>query len=281
MNQKYTKNLPQWYKNSERSYDTVLSDDIDGLVTTSILHSVMPNWKVGYFYDFDNLYCKDEIFAKQDKSHTRVWCDVSILYNEMAFDNHVARINNNDFCNSKVINPNIMADVTSQNYTSKYCGSTALMVWSLYGLPLPETELGKMILLAIDATYKGYYYSGGLYRDRNRFFLCDVLEFPELYELEERHTEQEFRQLIARYHLSCNTIYNAPTAQIITPLPLAEIGKQLNLNLLLPEDRFTEYVSFAQETINITEYHSVKQIHPRIATLAMIYRKVAKYSYWL
>lgn len=86
----YLEKMPQWYRDFKK-YDVVLSDDIDGLVSTSIL-KYAKNWDAKYFYDFQNIYVSEETYFKENKSATRVWADVAfVLQNEMTFDNHVSR----------------------------------------------------------------------------------------------------------------------------------------------------------------------------------------------
>ena len=69
----------------------------------------------------------------------------------------VSLISDWDTWNTDMINLNLMCQVTNDNYTDKYAGSTLLTIWSVYDLPLPETEEGKMLLLCIDSAYKGFY----------------------------------------------------------------------------------------------------------------------------
>lgn len=176
MEKKYLEKVPDWYKSNEK-FDLVLSDDIDSLASISVIQSIHPNWEVDYFYDFDNIYADNDVYFKENKSATRVWVDVAIVKKEMAFDNHISRKDMEDYTNSLCINPNILANVTNYGYGRKYAGSTALLVWSLYNIPLPTTEEGKMLLLAIDSTFKGFYDSR--FKERNRFFLCDVLGLEE------------------------------------------------------------------------------------------------------
>ena len=78
-----------------------------------------------------------------------------------------------------------------------------------------------MLLLAIDSTFKGFYSSR--FRDRNRFFLCDVLGFEELYGVEKRHTSDEFYQIISKYGLSRKIKYNSGTQNIETSLDLETV----------------------------------------------------------
>lgn len=76
MNVEYLSKVPEWYKSNEK-FDLVLSDDIDSLTTVAVVQSVHPNWNVEYFYNFDNIYASTDAYFKENKSRTRVWCDVA------------------------------------------------------------------------------------------------------------------------------------------------------------------------------------------------------------
>lgn len=275
MKEKYLSKVPEWYKSNEK-FDLVLSDDLDSLATVTVVQSVHPNWNVEYFYDFDNIYVSPDVYFKENKSHTRVWCDVAFCRNEMAFDNHISRKDIDDHVNPRCINPNILADVSNYGYTNKYAGSTALLVWSLYNIPLPKTEEGKMILLCIDSTFKGFYSSK--FKERNRFFLCDVLDLPELYEVEKRHDIKEFNQLMNKYGLSQKIRYNSETKQIETKLDVAKISEMLGIELSLPTKSYDHWRSFEQRTVNMSGIPSIKKLDKYLMTLAFTYQNVAKYS---
>lgn len=275
MKKEYLEKVPDWYRSNEK-FDLVLSDDIDSLVTVNVVNMVKPSWTVEYFYDFNNIFASDKVYFIEDKSHTRVWCDVAIIKKEMAFDNHISRKNIEDYTNPLCINPNILANVSNSGYTNKYAGSTTLLVWSLYDIPLPETEEGKMLLLAIDSTFKGYYSSR--FRGRNRFFLCDVLGFEELYEVEKRHTSNEFYQIISKYGLSKKIKYNNESNCIETGLNLETIGEVLGIEIKLPTKKFLHWRSFEQKQGNMFGIKSVKDLSKNLVTLAFTFQNVAKYS---
>lgn len=275
MKEKYLSKVPEWYMSNEK-FDLVLSDDLDSLTTVAVVQSVHPNWNVEYFYDFDNIYVSPDVYFKENKSHTRVWCDVAFCRNEMAFDNHISRKDIDDHVNPRCINPNLLADVSNYGYTNKYAGSTALLVWSLYNIPLPTTEEGKMILLCIDSTFKGFYSSK--FKERNRFFLCDVLDLPELYEVEKRHDIKEFNQLMNKYGLSQKIRYNSETKQIETKLDVAKISEMLGIELSLPTSSYDHWRSFEQRTVNMSGIPSIKKLDKYLMTLAFTYQNVAKYS---
>ena len=275
MEKKYLEKVPDWYKSNEK-FDLVLSDDIDSLASISVVQSVHKNWNVEYFYDFDNIYASNDVYFKENKSATRVWVDVAIIKEEMAFDNHISRKDMKDYTNSLCINPNILANVTNYGYRRKYAGSTALLVWSLYNIPLPKTEEGKMLLLAIDSTFKGFYDSR--FKERNRFFLYDVLGLEELYEVEKRHTLNEFYQIISKYGLSNKIRYNSETKRIETKLDVATIGEMLGIDIKLPTKEFHHWRSFEQYKGNMCGVKSIKDISKGLVTLAFTFQNVAKYS---
>ena len=54
MREVFLEKVPEWYKSIE-NFDVVLSDDLDGIVSTSAL-KFAKNWNVEYFYDFSKLY---------------------------------------------------------------------------------------------------------------------------------------------------------------------------------------------------------------------------------
>lgn len=241
MKDNYLKKVPTWYKSNEK-FDLVLSDDIDGLVSTSAL-KLAKNWNVEYFYDFSTLYASNDVYFKEKKSATRVWADVSIIVQDaMTFDNHVNRMSLDDYTNPNAINPNILSDITNKNYYDKYLGSTALVVWDLYKIPLPETEEGKMLLLCIDTTFKGFY-GKPQYQKANKHFLCDVFEMEELYEVLKRHTQREFYQMIEKYGLN-RKIWVDSNGQLKTNLDLDLLTRLLGIPVELPQIKMNRYASF-------------------------------------
>lgn len=245
--------IPNWW-NEELNSDLVLSDDIDGLVSTSILKKCK-GWNVEYFYDFEHLYITDKARNKtiEQRQKDRCWCDISILLDERCFDNHVNRRDVDDWENPLAINPNKIAHVTNKSYTGKYAGSTALLLWSLYKLPLPETEEGKMLLLSIDSAFKGFYYErfSDIWR-ANKYFISNLLDFPELYELMKRHTLDEFYNIVVKYNVEEDSREAKKTrwnnGKLETNLDLKTISDLLGIDISLPDDEFSELLEL--NTVN-------------------------------
>jgi hypothetical protein len=277
MNEKYLKKVPQWYKSNEK-LDVVLSDDIDGIVSTGAI-KYAKNWDIEYFYDFSNLFITEQIYSKENKAVTRVWADVSIIVQEeKSFDNHINRVNKNDYANPNMINPNILDDITNENYYDKYLGSSALLIWSLYGIPLPKTEEGKMILLAIDTTFKGFY-GKDQYRQANKHFLCDMLGFEELYEVLKRHTSGEFYQLIGKYNLSGKTWLNG-NRYLQTNLDLEFLSGMLGIPLELPVKKMKTWRHVENKFSCFYLLEAIKDIDPNLITIAFTGKNKACYSIW-
>ncbi|MCM1526692.1 MAG: hypothetical protein NC091_05540 [Bacteroides sp.] len=277
MKEQYLGKVSTWYRNFIK-YDVVLSDDVDGLISTSAL-KFSKNWDVEYFYDFEKFYIADEIYFKENKSVTRVWADVSVVTkdDEKTFDNHVNRVNLNDYTNPNAINPNIIENITNENYYDKYLGSTALLIWSLYNIPLPESELGKMILLAIDTAFKGFY---GLdqYKRANKHFLCDVLGMEDLYEVLKRHSKNEFYEIIGKYNLNAKIRLN-DEGYLETDLDVKFLSDMLGIPIQLPVKKMTEWRSLDTKFTG-KKYFCLKSIKdiPRLATIAFTGKNEISYS---
>lgn len=273
MKESYLQKVPTWYRDFTK-YDVVLSDDIDGIVSTSAL-KFAKNWNVEYFYDFETLYVTGETYFKENKNATRVWADVAITRQEKTFDNHVSRKCLGDKLNNLCINPNVLSDVTNSNYYDKYCGSSALLIWSLYNIPLPQSELGKMLLLAIDTSYKGFY-GKEQYKERNRFYLCEMFGFEELYEVQKRHTEQEFKDLFSKYNLATKTIIDEK-GYLHTDLDMDLLSKELGIEISIPTDKcFVEWRNLKKHKLN-NFYGYVSEIN-RLITLAYTGKNFVMYS---
>lgn len=268
MRDEYEQLLPVWYKSTEY-HDLVLSDDIDSLASCAVLN-IVKGWKIRYFYDFNTIYKRD---IKRSNSK-KCWVDIA-TYKGRAFDNHVSLLSDWDSWNDSAINLNSMCMVTNDNYTDKYAGSTLLTVWSIYNLPLPETEEGKMLLLCVDTAYKGFY--SDKFHDIQKHYLVDIMGFDELYDVIQRHTKEDFEDITLKYKLH-EKLYIWDT-EIETDLPLKQIGQTLGIDLnIIPQTEYFPCVHLEQVKADIgnKEHHS--ELNDDIKTLAVVYKGKVKYS---
>ena len=239
MQKLYKDKLPQWFKEDKR-YELILSDDIDSLASCMVLKEVK-NWNIEYFYNFKGMGKTKRATENVDN---QVGVDIA-LCNGKTFDNHVVKLHREDEVNPLSINFNVMEEIHRGKYFQKYCGSTLLLVWSLFDLPLPKSEEGKMILLAIDSTQSGYYSTYDNDKRANKHYLCNVLEFEELYEVLGRHKSHEFAKLYNKYSMGRhNGKIIADKGKLTTNLKLDELSKELGIPLELPTDLFYNYKEF-------------------------------------
>lgn len=204
MEKNQIKNLPTWYNDKTNKYHTILTDDIDSLLSCAILKQVM-GWNIEEVFLLKQVanYSDIPIDVSAKTKHATVTEEIGVdfaKYKGKCFDNHITRFSNKDYKNEESINPNLMEDVTKKNYTEKYAGSTVLLLWSLYGLSKDMTDEAMMILLTIDSSFLGYY--DDRYRPYIKHYLVDVLDLPEFYNCIERHTQEDFKRIKNKYHLS-------------------------------------------------------------------------------
>lgn len=246
----YEEELPQWYK-EEKCKHMVLTDDIDSLLSCAILKLVHPEWKIEYFFDFSTLYHSTllELFDGI-KLKDRVWVDCAVQNDEMAFDNHISLANKNTYRNPNMINPNFWLEsyvAANYNYTDKYCGSTALMLWSLFNLPIPETEEGQMILMAIDSSYKGLISKNRHFMEQNYFYMDCIFDQDELVHMCFRHTNAEFETIKNKYKL--HEKIQIIDGKLSLDMDLELLSSLLGIPIELPTDTF--YVAEKYETHEI------------------------------
>lgn len=259
----------------------VLSDDVDGLVSTSIVAS-KTNWTTEYFYDFEGLYVSDEFLDYSDKSSTRVWLDIPYVYSsEMAFDNHVIMTNPDDVINPLMINPNILNGVTNENYYDKYAMSTALLVWSFYfGDAIPEQLDGKLALLAIDSAFKPFCYDNLGYFVKNLLFL-NKLGLSQIDRFLSFHSSSDGYITTAKeYNMSSKISVNAD-GYLETDIDIDRLSEVLDIDISLPQKHFNRIVEFEKHGREHPYGRPVTTISDEIATVAYVGRDVVKYSNFL
>lgn len=257
--------LPGWVYTVGAKYQTVLSDDIDGLVSTAILNYIS-GWEIEYFYDFETLWVTEDFINKKYKSATRVWADISLIgKEEKCFDNHINRGYVGDKKNRNMVNPNIIGDVANNNYFDKYAGSTALMLWSIYDLRLPESDLGKQILLCIDSSFKGFYETNKRFCESHGTFM-DCFGFLELLKFELIHTKKDFENTRAKYNLSDKI--RMVDGYLKTTLPIDLISKELGIPIVLPEKKFVPLEHYEKHKENRCGIESIRELPQATQTLA-------------
>jgi len=248
----------------KQKYDLILSNDIDSLYSCTLIEQVK-GYSINYFYDFRNLY------KSKQSQNEYIGVDIDLMEG-YCISNHVTRLSEQDTYNNKAYNLN--NDITQNNYTKKYSGSTALYLHKILNHPLPATEEGKMILLTIDAGYKGFYFDS--FKDTFKHYLVDILGFEELYYLCSKYTIDDFINLIIKYNLNGKIWFNNGGLQ--TNIKLRELQEVLGLPFLLPKIKFTKIKEFEYISRPITTEKTKEEIDSNIFSLALTRKNYVNYS---
>src|SRR5699024_4409021 len=143
-----------------------------------------------------------------------------------------------------------------------------------------KSEEGKIILLAIDSRYLGFYSGYSTFKKANKHYLCDMLGLDELYECQKRHTRKEFENISRKYNLKSKII--ADKGVLSTDLKLDEISRETELDLQLPTDKFYKYELYEthEDVLSPNTRHSMGiEDLPNIPfSLAVTYNDTVKYS---
>lgn len=181
---------------------SITQDDIDSYLSSALLQKYRSIKNVG-MYDFSKLMLDKHIYINNKDKIIGVDVDFANHVNIPSVSNHVLKVKEGQEVNSLSINNHI-----TWNYFDKSLFSTTLYLYYLLDIPLPESEIGKMILLAIDSTYLSWYkYTSkynlamnelSYYTIQNRKTLTGYLErygMTEMIDVLNKRTEKDFREL--------------------------------------------------------------------------------------
>ncbi len=269
MEQILKERFPAWcYDMEQGKYTTMLTDDLDSLLGCAVEKYVKGN-EINYFYNFNKIFVADK---KEERK--AIGIDLA-LHRGKSWCNHVVRINENDYVNPQTANINALLNVHKGNYTKKYAMSTVLTMWSFYGLPLPATKEGKMILLAIDSSYLGHYREK--FKKIHTQYLL-LLGFDELVDLLNETDESEFVEIQNKYNTKAKIQLNNE-GYLSTTLALAELQGFFDFPLELPTKQFTLRNQFKDTTGSTYEFNSKDQIDKTIISFALTGKYRFKYTY--
>lgn len=230
------KNL-EWVDETNSEYDLMLGDDSDSLITANLNTEITNGlWDINYFYDFKSFYR----INKRDKVQQKqiIGVDMAFTKNVRCFDNHIQKQFNNSPVNPYCMNlnnftPNLSA---SKNYYKKYPFSTLMMVMSYYDIPLPKSQIGKEIVLAIDSSFKGAYATKDFFKKIHTNWL-EELGFESLIDILNSRSIDYFYKLQDTYNLN-EKVYLDKDGYLKTNINLNAIQPHLDWKLELPNKQF-------------------------------------------
>lgn len=240
MQQQYKDMFPAWVDFVGEDYDLVLSNDVDSLLSCLFLNKLF-GWRINYFYDFYGLYC-----VKPSKKE-KIFVDVDVVKGK-AWGNHVTLVTKQQSPNKQQANLNTIFRIGRENYSKKYAGSTLLTILSYYDYPaflLPKEA--QKIILAIDATYKGFYDS--YFQKWNYFYVHNVLDMDYLYNLQKQYTIDDFQATIHQYNLHEKVFIR--NGMLHTKIKLAELCELFYLDEKVVDELFTTPFEKVQEFADV------------------------------
>lgn len=268
--------MPKWSL-TKQDRNLTLTNDFDSLTLSNLLKDLF-GYEVNHFYSFKK-------FATLDRSDKRlsIGCDLAINKG-YTFCNHLVMPTSNGFKNPDSVNLNNALNISNDQYYKKFNLSSLVTAWSLYDIPLPKTEEGKMILLAIDSAYMGWR------NPKYQYIMAEWLErleMTELIDLLKKYSQADFSkfQISNQLHTGIGLNKNGelafrpkdnPYAMFGDGLELDWMGKHLGFPIELPKGQFT--VTHLLEIENTTPANLTKPLLDKTFSMAITFKDQVRLS---
>ena len=142
----------KWLQDSSRYF--VISANYDGLICASFLSHFL-KWKLAGYYNMEKIWISEE-GIKNKKS--LIWVDLDILPTAgRTLGGHIVKLKDslpkgyNNSCN-----PNILLNLSNNDFKSKYPLSTLTFLMWLFNASIPKTLYGQFLILHSDAIWLKY-----------------------------------------------------------------------------------------------------------------------------
>ncbi len=132
----------------------IVSASYDGLICASFLNHFL-NWDLVGYYDFEHLWISEK--AQKNKKKV-IWVDLNILPIEgRAIGGHIVGYNNEIPSGFKTsCNPNILVQLSSNDFKYKYPFSTIIFLMWLHNKKIIESKDSKFTVLNADDAWLKY-----------------------------------------------------------------------------------------------------------------------------
>lgn len=233
MKQYYKDKAPKWTieeLNLER--DLIFGTDSDNSISCNLLEDITGGkWKPNYYFDFENMY------GSKYTGNKIIGVDMAFIKNFRTFDNHLSQQFNSSKYNPNCFNMNLYKGITAdKSYCKKFPFSTLMLIMGYYDIPLPETQIGKEIILAVDSSFKGHYTSNSFFKNIHTEWL-ELMGFSELYDILEQRSMSYFYELQEEFNLNSKIIMNND-GYLETNIDLKAIQPYLDWKLYIPDQQF-------------------------------------------
>lgn len=151
--------FPQWCEDIETNYELLLSDDIDSFMCY-VLQKELFNRECRYFIDVNykkiNGIGEQMLYSTSDNIdwNNIIGLDIALENNVKCWDNHITRYSINDEYNRNSANMNVISNVCSYNYKSKFVVSSFITMLSYYNIDISSWNNEQLAVLScIDGVY--------------------------------------------------------------------------------------------------------------------------------
>ena len=184
-----------WLTEKNRLF--VTSCNYDGIICASFLKHYL-NWNLAGFYDYNSIWLSDE--AIKNKNDV-IWVDLNILSQlGKSIGGHIVAIDRDlpkGFITS--CNPNILLNLTHNDFNKKFPFSTLLFLVWLHNIKITDNYLAKLFILHSDNTWmKIQKYSGNIEDWKNILsdYNWDILNNIDSLEFEKKIDQYLYPTLI-------------------------------------------------------------------------------------
>ena len=148
---------------TEKNLPFIISADYDGLICASFLHHYL-KWELTGYYDLETIWISENAIQNKDKL---IWVDLNILPRQgRAIGGHIVTIDKQapaGFLSS--CNPNILSELTVNDFRDKFPFSTIIYLLWLHGLELPRDLMARLLILHADSVWlKAQHYPENIQR---------------------------------------------------------------------------------------------------------------------
>lgn len=247
MNEFIRNRCPDWADEIMLEKDLIMGNDIDSLLSCNLLENITNGkWKINYFYDFEKFY-RHEITEL-----STIGVDIAFTKNVRTFDNHVTKKFPHSPYNKHSMNPNNYYDISaSRNYYKKYPFSTLMVIMAYYKIPLPKSDIGKDIILAIDSAFKGHYTTNQHFKDVHTTWL-ERMGYSELYDRLKKKTSEYYRNIQEYFGIN-EPIYINSDGLLVSNINFEALQPYFDFPIGLPNKQFKIIKTCKREGHNINE----------------------------
>jgi len=208
----------------------VISTDADGLLSAAFLHHHL-GWKVAGYYDSEILWLST---LTDSQAKQLVWIDLDVCNPACpALGHHLLTLTADvPSALNHICNPNLLAGIGRDTYTSKYPFSTIIFLLWLHEIALRRDLLARLLVLHADSSWSNYQQ----YRDNCRSWQQRLPGYDWNW-LFRQVDSDDFNKLITAQLYPLLERLGAIPGQALTGSPSPEsIGGQLRFNPDWDED---------------------------------------------